>query len=121
MGELLRAVPGPRPFLPGQILNRSVLDRQMLLQQGSQCYPLRIVSGSSSMAMELVLILGMMLTAAGILVGLYLPVLASHFVTPEKIRLYAIIGAALVVFGTAIEIFALWPIEVEIDQQSSSD
>jgi hypothetical protein len=72
-------------------------------------------------AMELVLILGMVLTAAGILVGLYLPVLASHFATPEKIRLYAIIGAVLVVLGTATEIFALWPVEVEIDQQSSSD
>ena len=73
------------------------------------------------MVMELVLILGLVLAAAGILVGLYLPVLASHFATPEKIRLYAIIGAILVVLGTGIEIFALWPVEVEIDQQSSSD
>jgi hypothetical protein len=46
--------------------------------------------------MELVLILGIVLTATGILVGLYLPVLASHFATPEKIRVYAIAGAALV-------------------------
>jgi hypothetical protein len=71
--------------------------------------------------MELVLILGIVLTAAGILVGLYLPVLASHFATPEKIRVYAIIGAALVVLGTAIEIFSLWPVEVEIDQPSGRD
>ena len=71
--------------------------------------------------MELVLILGLVLTAAGILVGLYLPILVSHFATPEKIRLYAIIGAVLVVLGTAVEIFVLWPVEVEIDQQSSRD
>jgi hypothetical protein len=71
--------------------------------------------------MELVLILGIVLTAAGILVGLYLPILVSYFATPEKIRLYAIIGAVLVVLGTAIEIFALWPVEVQIDQQSGSD
>jgi hypothetical protein len=71
--------------------------------------------------MELVLIAGIVLTAAGILIGLYLPILASHFATPEKIRLYAIIGAVFVVLGTAIEIFALWPMEVEIDQQSGSD
>jgi hypothetical protein len=71
--------------------------------------------------MELVLILGIVLTAAGILVGLYLPILASHFATPERIRLYAIIGAVLVVVGTAVQIFSLWPVEVEVEQESSND
>ena len=66
------------------------------------------------------LILGIVLTAAGILVCLYLPILASHFATPEKVRLYAIIGAVLVVLGTAILIFAVWPVADEIDQPSSS-
>ncbi len=71
--------------------------------------------------MELVLILGIVLTAIGILVGLYLPVLASHFATPEKIRVFAIVGAALVLIGTACEVFALWPVEVEIEQQPGSE
>lgn len=67
--------------------------------------------------MELLLILGIVLTAIGILVGLYLPVLASHFATPEKIRVFAITGAALVLIGTAFEVFAVWPVVVEIEQQ----
>jgi hypothetical protein len=70
--------------------------------------------------MELVLILGIVLTAAGILVGLYLPILASHFATPEKVLLYAIIGAVFVVLGTAIEIFAVRPVADENDQPSST-
>ena len=69
------------------------------------------------LTMELMLILGIILTATGILVGLYLPVLASHFATPEKIRVYAIAGAALVLIGTALEVFAVWPVVVEIEQQ----
>ncbi|HEY2185536.1 MAG TPA: hypothetical protein VGH39_11125 [Xanthobacteraceae bacterium] len=71
--------------------------------------------------MELVLILGIVLTAMGILVGLYLPVLASHFATPEKIRVYAIAGAALVLIGTACEVFAVWPVAIELEQQPGSE
>ena len=66
--------------------------------------------------MELVLILGIVLTATGILVGLYLPVLASHFATPEKIRVYAIAGAALVLIRMACEVFAVWPVQIEMEQ-----
>jgi hypothetical protein len=66
--------------------------------------------------MELVLILGIILTATGILVGLYLPVLASHFATPERIRVYAIAGAALVLIGTVCEVVAVWPVLIEIEQ-----
>jgi hypothetical protein len=66
--------------------------------------------------MELVLILGIVLTATGILVGLYLPVLASHFAMPEKIRVYAMVGAALVLIGTACEVFAVWPVQIEMEQ-----
>jgi len=65
--------------------------------------------------MELVLILGIVLTATGILVGLYLPVLASHFATPEKISVYAMVGAALVLIGTACEVFAVWPVQIEME------
>ena len=55
----------------------------------------------------------------GILVGLYLPTLAAQFATAEKIRLYAIIGAALLVIGMACEVVAVWPVaEVELEQQS---
>ena len=56
-----------------------------------------------------VLIVGMALTGIGVLVGLYLPVLAAQFVVPEKIRFCAIIGATLVVIGTALEIVSVWP------------
>jgi hypothetical protein len=70
--------------------------------------------------MELVLILGIVLTATGILVGLYLPVLASHFATPEKIRGYAIAGAILVLIGTVCEVFAVWPVAIELEQPPGS-
>jgi hypothetical protein len=70
--------------------------------------------------MELVLVLGFVLTAMGILVGLYLPILASHFATPEKVRVYAILGAALVLIGTACEVFAVWPVQVELEQQAGN-
>jgi hypothetical protein len=59
--------------------------------------------------MEWILIIGMLLTGIGILVGLYLPILAAQFVVPEKIRFCAIIGAILVVIGTALQIVAVWP------------
>ena len=36
--------------------------------------------------MEWILIAGIALTGIGILVGLYLPILAAQFVVPEKIR-----------------------------------
>ena len=72
------------------------------------------------MAMEWVLIIGMALTGIGILVGLYLPLLAAQFATPERIRLYLIIGAALLVIGMACEVVAVWPVvEVELEQQSN--
>jgi hypothetical protein len=71
--------------------------------------------------MELVLIVGIVLTAVGIMVGLYLPYLAGQFATPEKIRMYAIIGAALVVIGAACEVFAVWPVELQIEEPSSSE
>jgi hypothetical protein len=59
--------------------------------------------------MEWILIAGIALTGIGILVGLYLPILAAQFVVPEKIRLFAIIGSMLVVIGTALEIVSVWP------------
>jgi steroid 5-alpha reductase family enzyme len=72
--------------------------------------------------MELVLILGLMLTAIGILVGLYLPILVAQYTTPTRIRLYLIIGVAVVVIGMACEIFAVWPVtEIVIEQQPSNE
>jgi hypothetical protein len=59
--------------------------------------------------MEWILVAGIVLTGIGILVGLYLPILAAQFVVPEKIRICAIIGAMLVVIGTALQIVAVWP------------
>jgi hypothetical protein len=47
----------------------------------------------------------MVLTGIGILVGLYLPILASQFVVPEKIRICAIIGAMLVVIERRLRLF----------------
>jgi hypothetical protein len=72
--------------------------------------------------MAWILIIGMVLTALGILVGLYLPILSAQFATPERIRTYAIAGAVLVVVGTGLEIFSVWPeTEVEEAQQSLND
>ena len=72
--------------------------------------------------MESILIAGMVLTAIGILVGLYLPILAAQFVVPEKIRICAIIGAMLVVIGTALEIVSVWPTpEVDGADQTAND
>ncbi len=67
--------------------------------------------------MAWILMVGMLLTGLGILIGLYLPILASQFVSPETIRRYAIAGAVLVVIGTALEIVSVWPTpDSEIEQ-----
>jgi phage protein U len=71
--------------------------------------------------MTWVLMLGMALTGVGILTGLYLPILASQFASPEKIRRYAIAGAVLVLIGTALEIVSVWPIEDIEAEQSGND
>jgi hypothetical protein len=69
--------------------------------------------------MEWVLITGIVLTAVGILVGLYLPILAAQFLAPEKIRMFAIIGAMLVVVGTALEIVSVWP-TADVDAEQTT-
>jgi uncharacterized membrane protein len=60
--------------------------------------------------MELVLVAGIVLTGTGVIVGLFLPFLTGQLARPEKIRLYAIIGAVLIVLGTVCEVFAIWPL-----------
>ena len=71
--------------------------------------------------MEWILIAGIALTGIGILVSLCLPILAAQFVVPEKIRVWAIAGAMLVVIGTAMEIVSVWPTQ-DIDAvQSTND
>jgi hypothetical protein len=67
-----------------------------------------------------ILIAGMALTGIGILVGLYLPILAAQFVVPEKIRICAIIGAMLVVVGTALEVVSVWPVP-DVDEEQTTD
>jgi hypothetical protein len=79
------------------------------------------------MSMVWVLIIGIVLTTIGILVGLYLPILAAQFSTPEKIRIYLIMGAALVVIGTACEVVAVLSLfeageeEQQTDEAASAD
>jgi hypothetical protein len=63
----------------------------------------------------------MALTGIGILVGLYLPILAAQFVVPEKIRICAIIGAMLVVVGTALEVVSVWPVPDVDAEQTTND
>jgi hypothetical protein len=70
--------------------------------------------------MAWLLIIGLVLTGLGILVGLYLPMLAAQFATPERIRTYAILGAVLVVLGTGLEIVSVWP-EADVDAQQTND
>jgi len=68
------------------------------------------------------IIAGIVLTGIGILVGLYLPILAAQFVVPEKIRLFALIGAKLVVIGTALEIVSVWPTQdIDGPTQTTND
>jgi NADH:ubiquinone oxidoreductase subunit 6 (subunit J) len=70
--------------------------------------------------MAWLLMLGMALTGSGILIALYLPLLAAQFVGPDKIRLYALIGAVVVVIGTAVEILSVWPVP-DIDTEQSAE
>jgi len=73
------------------------------------------------MRMGLILIGGMLLTGIGILVGLYLPVLAARYTAPEKIRTCAIAGAVLVAIGTALEIVSVWPTpDVDAEQTTNN-
>ena len=70
----------------------------------------------------MLIIAGIVLTGIGILVGLYLPILAAQFVVPEKIRLFAFIGAKLVVIGTALEIVSVWPTQdIDGPTQTTND
>jgi hypothetical protein len=71
--------------------------------------------------MEWILVAGIAITGIGILVGLYLPILAAQFVVPEKIRICAIIGAMLVVIGTALQIVAVWPTPDVDAEQATPD
>jgi hypothetical protein len=71
--------------------------------------------------MKWILIAGIALTGIGILVGLYLPILAAQFVVPEKSRVCAIAGAMLVVIGTAMEIVSVWPTQNVDTEQTTPD
>jgi hypothetical protein len=70
--------------------------------------------------MEWILIIGMIATGLGILIGLYVPMLAAHFPTASKIRFYGLIGAALVIAGTACEVISVWPgSEIEVEERDA--
>jgi hypothetical protein len=70
---------------------------------------------------EWILIAGIAITGVGILVGLFLPVLATQFVALEKIRVFAIIGAMLVVIGTVLEIVSVCPTPDVDPEQTTPD
>ena len=60
-------------------------------------------------------VVGLGLTALGILVGFYLPTVAPRWVRPETLaqeywlRVRFVIGFCLVVIGTALQIYGAWP------------
>jgi hypothetical protein len=70
--------------------------------------------------MEWVLIIGMISTGLGILIAFYVPILAAHSTTLSKARYYGIVGAALVIAGTACEVVSVWPVsEIEVEEQDA--
>jgi hypothetical protein len=71
--------------------------------------------------MEWILIAEIALTGIGILVGLYLTILAPQFVVPAKIRVCVIVGAMLVVIETALEIVSVWPTQDVDAVQGTND
>jgi hypothetical protein len=60
-------------------------------------------------------VIGLLLTAAGILVGFSLPTVAARWAGPESLRAEMFVqirfalGAVLVIAGTAVQIYASWP------------
>ncbi len=60
-------------------------------------------------------VIGLLLTAAGILVGFSLPTIAARWGGPETLRaemflqIRFAIGVTLVIAGTALQIYAAWP------------
>jgi hypothetical protein len=70
--------------------------------------------------MEWLLVIGMISTGLGILIGLCVPMVAAHFTASSKIRFYGLIGAALVIAGTACEVVAVWPgSEIEVEERDA--
>jgi hypothetical protein len=69
--------------------------------------------------MAWILIVGVALTGLGILIGLYLPILAAQFVAHQRIRICAIVGATLVVIGTVMEIVSVWP-TTDVDAEQTT-
>ena len=67
--------------------------------------------------MAWILMVGMLLTGLGILIGLYLPILASQLRVAGDDPALCDRGAVLVVIGTALEIVSVWPTpDAEIEQ-----
>jgi len=60
-------------------------------------------------------VVGLGLTAAGILVGFYLPTIAARWGGPETVeqehslQIRFVVGVCLILIGTALRIYGAWP------------
>jgi hypothetical protein len=60
-------------------------------------------------------VIGLVLTAAGVLVGFYLPTVAAKWSGPEtlvqesSLQFRFKVGVGLALIGTALQIYAAWP------------
>ena len=60
-------------------------------------------------------VIGLVLTAVGILIGFSLPTIAARWSGPETLRAETVlqirfaVGAALVLIGTLLQIISAWP------------
>jgi len=59
-------------------------------------------------------VVGLVLTAAGVLVGFYLPTIAAKWSGPETLaqeswlQLRFVVGVGLILIGTGLQIYAAW-------------
>jgi hypothetical protein len=70
--------------------------------------------------MEWVLVIGIALTGIGTLIGLYVPWLAVRLPTPEKMRVFLVAGAILIIVGIACQLTAVWP-EPDVSVEPPND
>jgi hypothetical protein len=60
-------------------------------------------------------VIGLVITAAGIIVGFYLPTVAARWSGPETInqefllRIRFVVGTILVLAGTGLQVYGSWP------------
>jgi hypothetical protein len=60
-------------------------------------------------------VIGLVLTAVGIMIGFYLPTIAARWSGPETLtqefwlQFRFVVGIALILVGTGLQIYAAWP------------